>query len=200
VPPLPAPDLPAARWLASWTVSGEEVPRLSGVGKMTGDGSHGLRRWIALAVVVAVAVSGAVYVFARTTRWPASFCRPIVRVVGGDAVALTRLPITYPTVVNCVNVSSSSGSRQRCQTEPPPLPSGPTIASPVAADDLARLHRDTLLALNFAPTSRWRAELSQYVTQTVGSPRAFMFGGAMGNFDEFARTSLEACGIHPLGK
>lgn len=159
-----------------------------------------IRWWISLGVVVAIATSGTIYLLTRTTRWPTAFCRPILRVVGADAVALIKLPYSPPTYINCVNVSNSAGSRQRCQTVPPPSPTGPTLASPVASTDLARLHQDALLALAHAPTNPWHAELSLYAVRTVGSPRAFMRGGAMGNFDEFARTTLGSCGVYPLGR
>ena len=167
---------------------------------MTGVRPKRHRWWISLAVVVAVAISSTAYALTRTTRWSAAFCRPILRVVGADAVALIKLPYSPPTSTNCVNISSASGSRQRCQTQPSPTPTGPTLASPVASTDLARLHHDTSLALTRAPTGQWRAELTLYAARTVGSPRAFMRGSAMNNFDEFARTSLAACGVHPLGK
>ena len=156
-----------------------------------------LSRWISLAVVVAILASGSIYLLTRTTRWPAAFCRPILRVVGSDAVALIKLPYSTPTTTNCVNVTTSSGTRQRCHTVP--SPTGPTLASPIASTDLARLHRDTLLALAHAPSNPWHSELTLYAIRTVGSPRTFIRGSAINNFDEFARTTLGGCGVHPLG-
>ena len=167
---------------------------------MTGVRPRRRRWWISLAVVVAVAISSTAYALTRTTRWSTAFCRPILRVVGADAVALIKLPDAPPTSINCVNITSTTGSRQRCQTQPSPTPTGPTLASPVASTDLARLHHDTSLALTHAPTGQWRAELTRYAARTVGSPRAFLRGSAMNNFDEFARTTLGACGVHPIGK
>ena len=156
-----------------------------------------LSRWIPLAVVVAILASGSIYLLTRTTRWPTAFCRPILRVVGSDAVALIKLPYSTPTTTNCVNVTTSSGTRQRCHTVP--SPTGPTISSPVASTDLARLHQDTLLALAYAPTNAWHSELTLYAIRTVGGPKAFIRGSAMNTFDEFARTTLGGCGVHPLG-
>ena len=156
-----------------------------------------LSRWISLAVVVAILASGSIYLLTRTTRWPAAFCRPILRVVGGDAVALIKLPYSTPTTTNCVNVTTSSGTRQRCHTVP--SPTGPTISSPVASTDLARLHEDTLRALAYAPTNAWHFELTLYAKGTTGSPKAFIRSSAMNTFDEFARTNLGECGMHPLG-
>lgn len=158
------------------------------------------RWWISLAVVVAIATSGSIYLLNRNTRWPKAFCRPILRVVGADTMALIKLPYSSPTTINCVNVSNNTGSRQRCQTVPTPLPTGPTLASPEASTDLAQLHQDVLLAMAHAPTSPWYAELSLYAIRTVGSPKVFMRGSAMNNFDEFARTTLGGCGGHPLGR
>ena len=167
---------------------------------MTGIWPRSYRRWISLVVVVVIAASGTTYALTRTARWPIAFCRPILRVVGVDAVALIKLPYSTPTSTDCVNVGNNSGSRQRCQTVASPSSSGPTLASPVASTDLARLHQDALLALTHAPTNPWRTELSLYAIRTVGSPRAFIRGSAMNNFDEFARTTLGGCGVHPLGR
>jgi hypothetical protein len=164
---------------------------------MTSVRQRNLRRRISLAVVVAIATSGSIYLLTRTTRWPTAFCRPILRVVGPDAVALIKLPYSSPTSTNCVNVTTSSGTRQRCRTVP--SPTEPTLASPIASTDLARLHRDTLLALAHAPTNPWNSELTLYAIRTVGSPRAFIRGSAMNNFDEFARATLGGCGVHPVG-
>ncbi len=164
---------------------------------MTSVRQRSLRRWISLAMVVAIATSGSIYLLTRTTRWPTAFCHPILRVVGGDAVALIKLPYSTPTTTNCVNVTTSSGTRQRCHTVP--SPTGPTISSPVASTDLARLHEDTLRALAYAPTNPWHSELTLYAIGTTGSPKAFIRSSAMNIFDEFARTNLGACGMHPLG-
>ena len=159
-----------------------------------------LRRWIAFGVAVAVVSLGATYALTRTTRWPAAFCRPILRVTGVDAVALVMLPFSSPTTVDCVNVTTATGTRQRCHTVPASPPTGPTISSPVASRDLAQLHQDTLLAWRHAPTNQWRTELSKYVARTTGNPKAFVRGVALSNFDAFASTHLAACGVHPLGK
>ena len=167
---------------------------------MTGVRLKRFRGGISLAVVVAIATSGSIYLLNRNTRWPTAFCRPIFRVVGADAVELIKLPYSSPTSINCVKVSNIPGSRQRCQTVPTPFPTEPTLASPVASTDLAQLHQDVLLALAHAPTNPWQAELSLYAIRTVGSPKVFMRGSAMNNFDEFARTTLGGCGVHPLGR
>lgn len=158
-----------------------------------------LRGWIAAGVVVAVVAIGATYALSRTTRWPAAFCRPVLRVSGVDAVAFIKLPYSTPTATECVNVTTATGTRQRCHTVPAPPLTGPTITSPVASTDLSHLHRDALLALRQAPTTQWRDELSYYVARTVGSPKTFMRSVAMDRFDLFASTNLGACGVRPLG-
>ena len=159
-----------------------------------------LRRWIAFGVAAAAVAFGATYALTRTTRWPAAFCRPVIRVSGVDAVALVKLPFSSPTTVDCVNVTTATGTRQRCHTVPASPPTGPTISSPVASTDLAQLHQDALLALRHAPTNQWRTELSNYVAHTVGNPKAFMRGVTLSYFDAFASTHLAACGVHPLGR
>lgn len=159
-----------------------------------------LRWWIASGVVIAVLAIGAAYALTGTTRWPSAFCRPVLRVSGVDAVALVKLPFSSPTTVDCVNVTTATGTQQRCHTVPAPPPTGPTISSPVASTDLTQLHQDALLALRRAPTTQWRSELSHYVARTVGNPKTFMRGVALSNFDAFASTHLAACGVHPLGR
>jgi hypothetical protein len=159
-----------------------------------------LRGWISTGVVVAVVAIGATYALTRTTRWPAAFCRPVLRVSGVDADAFVKLPYSTPTATDCVNVTTATGTRQRCHAVPAPPLTGPTITSPVASTDLAQLHRDALLALRQAPTTQWRNELSYYVARTVGNPKTFMRGGALNDFDVFASTHLGACGVHPLGR
>lgn len=156
------------------------------------------RRWVALGVVAAVVTLGATYALTHPTRWPAAFCRPVLRVSGADVVPLTELASPSPSAVDCVNVTTATGTRERCHTVPAPSPRGPTISSPVASTYLAQLHQDALLALHYAPTTQWRNELSRYAARTVGSPRAFMRGVALSDFDAFASTHLGACGVHPL--
>ena len=166
---------------------------------MTSSRRRGIR-WAVVAVIAAAAL-GSAYALWQPARLPSAFCRPIIRVIGVDVNALILLPRgPAPQRLNCVvTYHNGVASSQRCYSVTPTHPQGPTLASPVAATLLRRLHRDISLALTAAPNASWRAELSRYARRSTTSAQAFMRGSAVSSFSTFARTRLAGCGVSPLG-
>lgn len=106
-----------------------------------------IRRWIAGGVATVVRGVGATCALTRPTHWSATFCRPVLRVSGVDAEALATLHFASPSAVDCVNVSTSAGTLQRCHTVPAPPRVQPSRA-------------------------RWRRRISPAFTRTSSSPSA----------------------------
>jgi hypothetical protein len=127
-------------------------------------------RRVVLIAVVALVIGGAAWAFWPAAKWPQSFCAPVVRVVGGDADA----------------ISMSFSHPERSLT--------------VAQDDqLNKLMYDITLAVGAAPTAQLRAELNNYLTELGVVLSTNIVTDAMSNFDLQARTQLSACGVTPVG-
>jgi hypothetical protein len=128
-----------------------------------------MRRIATLALVVIV-IGGAAWALWPATKWPQSFCAPIVRVVGTDAAAIAR----------------SFGHPE------------PTLTA--AQDDrVDNLMYDITLAVGAAPNAELLAELNRYRSELGVVLSTTVVMDAMSQFDEQARTQLRACGTVPVG-
>ena len=125
-----------------------------------------------LLMVLAVAVVGAVAgTLWPATRWPASFCQPLIRVIGKDANAIVK----------------DVGQNHNYNL-------------PVSASLHEALVTDVLLAEHRAPTAQLRRELSHYAYELGTSPSVLQTTDAMSNFDSRGGTQLRACGIVSIRK
>jgi len=125
-------------------------------------------RRIVVVAVVALIIGGAAWALWPGTKWPQSFCGPVVRVVGADADAIAK----------------SFGHPE------------PTLTS-TQEDQVATLAHDVQLAEAAAPTAQLRAELNLYLSQLGGTLSTLTVSNAYSQFDQHSRTQLRACGITP---
>jgi hypothetical protein len=61
------------------------------------------------------------------------------------------------------------------------------------------LRADIVLAKASAPTSQLRTELGDYLSQLRNGHSILPVTDAISQFDQEARTQLEACGVKPVG-
>lgn len=127
-------------------------------------------------VVPALAAAGAIaWALWPATSWPASFCRPVVRVVGSDADAIAA-------VVHGQSLSANE-------------------SAPVTSADralAALLARDISLADAHAPTAQLRNELTHYGRRLANVRTTGELTSAISHFDEEAATQLSSCGVTPI--
>jgi hypothetical protein len=134
-------------------------------------------RKLLLSVLVVVVVGTVTWVLWPATTWPSAFCKPVVRVVGKDAV----------NIVNYVTRQDLASYHDLAST---PTPTLMRVA----------LMNDVLLAQHHAPTAQLREELSSYAYELRLSPSLLQTTDAYGRFDALGRTQLRACGVNPIGK
>lgn len=127
-------------------------------------------RRIVVVAVVALVIGGATWALWPATKWHLSFCAPVVRVVGADAVAIAK-SFSHPA---------------------------PTLAAP-QVDQVATLAHDVQLAEATAPTAQLRAELNRYLAELGAVLSTDTVSNAISQFDQQARTQLRACGVTPTG-
>jgi len=127
-------------------------------------------RRIAVIALVVVVIGGVTWALWPATRWPQSFCAPIVRVVGTDADAIA-VSFGHP---------------------------GTTLTA-TEDDQVDKLMYDITLALGAAPNASLQAELIRYRSQLGVVLSTTIVADAMSRFDEQARTQLSGCGITPVG-
>ncbi len=130
------------------------------------------RLWIGFCVAVAFALSAVAFVGLRTApAWPSAFCQPVSRIVGVDAtMTMQKIP--------SLGQNSASGTEDV---------------------DYVTLHHDIGEALAYAPTRQLRDELAAY-QRASGTVTYLELTNALSRFDSQARTQLQRCGIHPIGK
>lgn len=124
-----------------------------------------------LVVVVGLVVGGAAWALWPATTWPRAFCAPVERVVGADAVAISK-SFSHPE---------------------------PTLTN-AQQDQVARLMYDVTLASGTAPTAQLQSELNRYLAELGVVLSTNIVTDAMSNFDQQAGTQLRACGIAPVGR
>lgn len=131
-------------------------------------------RRVVLVVVLALVVGGVAWALWPATKWPQSFCAPVTRVVGTDAIAM-------------MNVDQHYGWQR------------PVASDPGGPAKVATLRADVLLAKSKAPTSQLRAELSTYASHVRSGDSMLTVTDALNIFDSRVHRQLEACGIKPIG-
>jgi hypothetical protein len=136
----------------------------------------GMVRKLLLSVLVVAAVGTVTWALWPATTWSAAFCKPVVRVVGKDVVAI----VSYIYQHNLASYHD--------------LASTPT---PTLLRDA--LVNDVVLAQRHAPTRQLRQELSHYSYELGKSSTLLQTGNAYGSFDALGRTQLRACGVTPIG-
>ena len=109
------------------------------------------------------------------TSWPASFCKPVVRVVGGDAKAIVAVVQDQSLSAN-VNAPVTSAERAL----------------------VALVTRDISLADAHAPTAQLRHELTDYGGRLAKARTTDEVTSAISHFDEEAATQLSSCGVTPI--
>lgn len=127
-----------------------------------------MRRLVLVSLVVVVA-GIATWALWPGTKWPQSFCGPVVRVVGSDADAIAK-SFSHPK---------------------------PTLTA-AQEDQVATLAHDVQLAEAAAPTTQLRAELNRYLAELGAKLTTNSVSNAFSQFDQLARTQLRACGVRPL--
>ena len=127
-------------------------------------------------VVSALAAAGAIaWALWPATSWPASFCQPVVRVVGGDADAIA-------VVIHDQGLSANGNV---------PLSSGGRSLAALAAHDIS-------LADAHAPTAQLHHELTDYGGRLARARTTDEVINAISHFDEKAATQLSSCGVTPI--
>jgi hypothetical protein len=129
-----------------------------------------MRRTLVVVVFVALVVAGTAWAIWPATKWPQSFCAPIVRVIGADA--------------NPISVSFTHAE--------------PTLTT-AQEGLLNKLMYDLTLAEGAAPTAQLQTELHRYVAELGVVLSTQIVTNAMSQFDELARTQLRACGVTSSG-
>jgi hypothetical protein len=127
-----------------------------------------MRRFV-LAIVAAVVLGVATWALWPSTRFPAAFCQPVVRVVGVDVIAYSRYEAVH---------------------------SSHSITPPERAL-LTTLANDVRSAEQHAPTSQLRYELARYAALFTNAKTYADPVNASNYFDGLARVQLGACGIRP---
>jgi hypothetical protein len=131
-------------------------------------------RRIALVVALVIVTVGIVWVVWPTTKWPLTFCNPVIRVVGTDAAAVLAI--------------KTNGDWRR------------SVASTLGASEVvAKMRSDIADAIMTAPTSRLRLELNSYLIHASNFDSMLTVDSALNLFDHEARTQLEDCGVKPIG-
>ena len=128
-------------------------------------------RRIIFTAVIALVVGGAAWVLWPATTWPRAFCTPVVRVVGAD--------------VDTIAAYMSHNE--------------PVAITPAEHKMVVTLRADIVLARAAAPTRQLRTELNLYHSRLSNDPSMNIVTDAMSQFDQKARTQLEACGVRPSG-
>jgi len=123
-----------------------------------------------IAVISAFLIGGAAWAIWPTTRWPRSFCAPVVRVVSADADAIS-ISLSHPA---------------------------PSLTS-TQQNQVATLLHDVRLSDVNAPTAQLQSELNRYLAQLGVTFSTQSVTDAMSQFDRQARTQLRDCGVTPVG-
>ena len=132
-------------------------------------------RKVAVAIPTLAAMGAITWALWPATSWPASFCKPVVRVVGGDVNAIAA-------VVHAQSMSSN-------------------VNAPVTSAErslVALVTRDISLANAHAPTAQLRHELTVYGGRLEKARTTDEVISAIGHFDEEAATQLSSCGVTPI--
>lgn len=127
-----------------------------------------MRRYI-LAMVAIFVVVVATWALWPSTRWPAAFCLPVVRVVGVDVTAY----------------SGYEGAHATHSITPPERALLTTLADDVRS------------AEQHAPTSQLRHELDRYAALFTDAKTYADPLNAANYFDGLARVQLSGCGVRP---
>ena len=129
-----------------------------------------MRRKAVIAFISAIVIGGAAWAFWPTTKWPRSFCAPVVRAVSADADAIS-ISLSHPA---------------------------PTLTI-TQQNQVATLLHDVRLADVNAPTAQLQLELNRYLAQLGVTFSTQSVTDAMSRFDQQARTQLRDCGVNPIG-
>ena len=127
-----------------------------------------MRRPVIVSLIVVVTGAATLALWPRT-KWPQSFCGPVVRVVGADADAIAK-SFSHPQ---------------------------PTLTA-TQEQQVATLAHDVQLVVAAAPTAQLRGELNRYLAELGGKLSTNSVSNALSQFDGLASRQLSACGVRPL--
>ena len=136
---------------------------------------------------MALAIAGGTAWALWPSSYPASFCKPIVRVVGNDANAFVR----YETVRQREILASDKGELDAR------LYNHPLTAR--QRDLVEHLVTDARDAERYAPSTRLQDELRRYVTLLGKARTTKEASAALGHFDAVASYQLSGCGVSHVG-